>query len=282
MEQTIRPVIKYPGAKFQMAEWIVGQFPTHTHYLEPFFGSGIVLMNKPTARHEVVNDLDDNIVNLFRMVRERGAELAALVEMTPWARAEYELCKAEQSTDPLEQARRYVVQCWQGHGSSAGGRGAGWKNGGKNGADQMVTDTWARVPERIRAAVERFRRVEIEHRPAVEVIERYATDATLIYADPPYPKSTRNGRLYVEDHMSDEDHLVLLDTLDRTAAAVVLSGYACPLYDKRLVHWARRTRPAIDAKGQPKLEVLWLNQVCVDRLGYGPLFNAAPSAAREG
>ena len=267
-----RPIIKYPGSKFSMSEWIIGQFPPHTQYLDPFFGSGIILMNKPVARHEVVNDLDDNIVNLFRVVRDAGEQLATLVEITPWARTEYELCKHEKFDDPVEQARRYIVQCWQGYGSSAGGRGAGWKNSGKNGAGLMITATWARVPERIRAIIGRFRFVEIEHRPAVEVIERYATSETLIYADPPYPKSTRNGRLYVEDYMSDADHMVLLDTLDRCRGPVVLSGYACPLYDERLVHWTRRTRSANDAKGQAKTECLWLNQVCIDRLGYGPLW----------
>lgn len=272
MQKTMKPILKYPGSKFQAVTWIVGQFPVHTHYLEPFFGSGTVLLNKPMASHEVVNDLDNNVVNFFRVMRDDGKRLAALVEMTPWARAEYELCKSELSDDPLEQARRFVVQCWQGHGSSAGGRGAGWKNGGKHGANQMVADTWAHVPNRLRDAITRLRGVEIECRPALEVIDRYATQDTLIYADPPYPRSTRNGRLYTEDNMADSDHLALLEALDAHMGPVVLSGYACDLYDERLARWARRTRPAMDAKGQPKTEVLWLNQTCIDRLGYGPMF----------
>jgi len=277
MKTTIKPILKYPGSKARIAPWLLSYFPAHTHYLEPYFGSGIVLLNKPVVAHEAVNDLDDNVVNLFRVIRECGDELAAAVELTPWSRVEYELCKEKRSDNPVEQARRFVVQCWQGHGSAAGGRGSGWKNGGKNGAEQMVTETWARVPERIRAVISRFRYVEIEHRPALEVIERYAAPATLIYADPPYPKFTRGGRLYVEDDMSDADHLALLDALDRHTGAVVLSGYGCPLYDDRLSHWARRERDATDTKGQSKTEVLWLNQVCIDRLGYGPMFDTVPA-----
>ncbi len=269
---TVRPVVKYPGMKFSAAPWIIGQFPRHAHYLEPFFGSGIVLMNKPPAAHEVVNDLDDNVVNLFRVIRECGDQLADLVEMTPYARAEYELCKSEYSHDPVEQARRFVVQCWQGHGSSAGGRGAGWKNGGQHGANQMVAQTWQRVPDRIRAVIERMRGVEIEHRPALEVIERYGTEDTLIYADPPYPKSTRNGRFYVHDDMTDADHLALLDVLDAHLGPVVLSGYHCALYDGRLAHWQMRERRVQAEKGNTRTEVLWLNPVCIERLGYGPIF----------
>jgi DNA adenine methylase len=272
MTAAIKPVLKYPGSKARMASWIVSQFPIHTHYLEPYFGSGVVFFNKPPAAHEVINDLDDNVVNLFRVIREHGAELAALIEMTPWARAEYELCKNERSDDPIEQARRFVVQCWQGHSSAAGGRGSGWKNGGLHGADQMVVETWQRVPARVRAVIERLRSVEIEHRPALEVIERYAAPETLIYADPPYPKSTRNGKLYVEDSMTDADHLALLDVLDAHQGPVVLSGYACELYDHRLRYWTRRTLDALDTKGQRKIEVLWLNPVCAERFGYGPMF----------
>lgn len=269
---TIKPILKYPGSKYSAAPWIVSQFPAHTHYLEPFFGSGIVLLNKPQSTHEAINDVDDNIVNLFRVLRERGDELARLIELTPWARAEYEVCKHERSSDSIEQARRFVVQCWQGHGSSAGGRGSGWKHGGRNGAKQMVTETWARIPDRIRAVIERLRMVEIEHRPALEVIDRYATKETLIYADPPYPKSTRNGRFYTHDYMTDADHADLLDVLDQHSGPVVLSGYACALYDDRLVHWARRTKEVQAESGGTRTEVLWLNPACVDRLGYGPLF----------
>lgn len=242
-----------------LAPWIIGHFPTHTHYLEPFFGSGIVLLNKPPSAHEAVNDLDHNVVNLFRVVREHGEELAERLELTPWARAEYELCKHELSEDSIEQARRFVVQCWQGYGSSAGGRGAGWKHGGQNGAAQMVTKLWRTVPDRVRAVIERLRDVEIDSRPALEVIERYGTPATLIYADPPYPMSTRNGKLYTCDAMTDADHLALLDSLDAHPGPVVLSGYRCQLYDERLAHWQSVETQATAEKGNTRTEVLWLN-----------------------
>ena len=79
----VKPILKYPGSKAKLTPWIIGQFPAHTHYLEPFFGSGIVLLNKPSVTHEVANDLDNNIVNFFRVLRDDGERLAQLVELTP-------------------------------------------------------------------------------------------------------------------------------------------------------------------------------------------------------
>lgn len=266
------PPIKYPGSKWRIAAWIVANLPPHTRYLDPFFGSGAVFFSKPPAVHEVINDLDGDVVNLFRVIRGDGERLAGLIEMTPWAREEYEACRRQRTGDAIEDARRFVVECWQGYGSGAGGRGAGWKNGGLNGPEQMVTATWRRVPDRIRAVAERLRNAEIECRPAVEVIARYGSPATLIYADPPYPKSTRNGRLYAQDAMTDADHIALLDALDAHRGPVALSGYHCPLYDDRLAHWRAVETQAQAEKGNTRTEVLWLNRVCVERLGYGPLF----------
>lgn len=117
-----------------------------------------------------------------------------------------------------------------------------------------------------------MRFTHIEHRRALDVITENSNQNTLIYADPPYPHSTRTKRLYVEDSMTDADHALLLDALDVHPGPVVLSGYHCALYDDRLSHWHTREKQAQAEKGHTRTEVLWLNQTCVDRLGYGPMF----------
>jgi len=104
---------------------------------------------------------------------------------------------------------------------------------------------------------------EIENRPAVQLIGEYEHNGVLIYADPPYMWETRSDRdkkrkMYSED-MTDADHVELLEILDKHPGPVLLSGYACPLYDDRLKHWARRTKRAQAEKGQIREEVLWLN-----------------------
>ena len=85
----VKPVLKYAGAKWRIADWIGGFLPPHEIYLEPFFGSGAVFFRKAPARLETINDIDENVVNLFRVLREQPEQLAALIELTPWARDEY-------------------------------------------------------------------------------------------------------------------------------------------------------------------------------------------------
>ena len=133
---------------------------------------------------------------------------------------------------------------------------------------------WNIIPQYIEPMMTRLKHVEIEHDDAVSVISRYKYNSVLIYADPPYPLSTRAGKMY-QHEMSDADHLTLLDALDSHTGSVVLSGYHCALYDERLSMWHVRERIVQAEKGQSRTEVLWLNQTCVDRLGYGPLWGDA-------
>lgn len=128
MTATIKPILKYPGAKWSIADWIIGHFPAHAHYVEPFFGSGAVFFNKAPAKHEVINDLSGDVVNLFRVIRDDGERLAALIEMTPWAREEYEL-SYQPCEDAVERARRFVVQAYQGHGSIGASASGSWSRG---------------------------------------------------------------------------------------------------------------------------------------------------------
>lgn len=253
---TIKPILKYPGAKWSMAEWIVGHLPPHVHYIEPYFGSGAVFFNKSTSAHEVVNDLDGRIINMFRVARERGAELAALIELTPYSRTEY-YASYKASDDPLEDARRMLVRSWQAHGFKLCCR-TGWRHNGSK-SIQPITTLWKALPERLLAVLHRLRDAEIESTPALTLIERYKTHDTLIYADPPYPLSTRSGKMY-QHEMTDADHLALLDALDAHPGPVVLSGYACALYDDRLPHWHRVTKQVQAEKGNMRTEVLWLNE----------------------
>lgn len=264
----IKPILKYPGAKWNCAEWIISHFPPHKHYVEPYFGSGAVFFNKQPAAHEVINDLSGDVVNLFRVIRERGEELAALIEMTPWAREEYER-SYEPCDDALERARRFVVRVWQANSADLTAR-VGWRNVGPQG-NASTSAVWRGVPERVLLLADRLKDAEIERTPAVDIIARYATPERLIYADPPYPLATRTGALY-QHEMTDADHAALLDTLDAHPGPVVLSGYHCALYDDRLRHWHTREKRVQAEKGNTRTEVLWLNQTCIDRLGNGPLF----------
>ena len=270
MTTAIKPLLKYPGAKWNLAPWIISHFPAHAHYVEPFFGSGAVFFNKQPAKHEVINDLSGDVVNLFRVIREDGERLAALIEMTPWAREEYELSYAP-TDEPMERARRFVVRVWQAHMGIIANR-VGWMSHGLGLPGTPNYRLWQRIPGIIGDMIVRLRDCEIEHRPAIDVIGRHCAENVLLYLDPPYVHSTRSGGLY-QHEMTDADHLTLLDALDAHPGPAVLSGYHCALYDDRLRHWSTREKQAQAEKGNTRTEVLWLNQVCIDRLGYGPMFD---------
>ena len=254
----VKPIMRYPGAKWTRASWIIEHFPPFRTYVEPFFGSGAVFFSLPKPpEYAVLNDKSRAVVNLFQMIRTRGPELCALIEMTPWARDEYDNSFL-QSGDPLEDARRFLVRCWQAHGTRLNTK-TGWRNRGS--ADGGLTySLWNRVPDRVLAIIEKLKYAEIENRDALDVLTRFADqEDCLVYADPPYLISTRSGAMYEHEMIDKKEHETLLDALDKHAGPVVLSGYAHALYDQRLSHWRRVSMSSLAEKGQVRSEVLWLN-----------------------
>ena len=255
----MKPVLKYPGAKWNLAKWIISHMSPHTTYLEPFFGSGAVFFNKRPSTVETINDIDGNVVNLFRVLRERPGDLAEMIELTPWARDEYYDSCTGRTGDDLEDARRFLVRCWQAFGARLDAR-SGWRHEKKGTMRASTYHTWLNMHKRIMTAAERLRECQIENRPAADLIRDYNYPGVLVYADPPYPPQSRGTRLYAHE-MTDADHVELLDALDAHPGPVLLSGYACDLYDNRLKHWRHETRRAQAEKGQAREEVLWLNPV---------------------
>jgi DNA adenine methylase len=249
-------VIRYPGAKWTLAERIVEQFQPHFHYVEPFFGSGAVFFSKPPVPHEIINDRNSLVSNLFTMLRDRSDDLCWAIETTPWSRDEYNRCD-ELAEDPLESARRFVVRCWQAHASDLAKK-TGWKNRGPSQRAQGMSHRWNKVPEQLRVLALRLKDAEIENRGALEVIERHGGTDCLIYADPPYPHSVRTQHMY-SDEMSDEDHILMLKVLRAHPGPVVISGYANELYDDVLGSWNRVVMKAPKTeKGAYRVEVLWV------------------------
>jgi DNA adenine methylase len=245
-----------------LADWIISHFPAHHSYLEPFFGSGAVFLQKPPSKLETLNDLDGDIVNLFRVIRDDSDNLARLIEFTPWAREELDTCY-EPASNSLEQARRWLVRCWIGRSGTRGR--AGWRHDVSASRNSHMPDTWKQLPFRIRNIAKRFRDAQIEHRPALEVIQRFNKPRTLIYVDPPYPLETRSGPMYRHE-MSNDDHVALLEVLVNHPAMIVVSGYACALYDEALNNWYRVTTRALADNGGERQEILWINPVAADAL----------------
>ncbi|RAP39664.1 hypothetical protein BYZ73_19280 [Rhodovulum viride] len=250
-------LVRYHGGKVRLAEKIIGLFPAHDCYVEPFGGGAAVLLAKPRARLEVYNDLDGDMVALFRVLRDRPEALATAVALTPFAREEHGAAYSE-TRDDLERARRVLIRSHFGHGSSGIHRATGFRAAGLR-AGTLPVHGWAALPKTIRDAAERMRGVVIECRPAMQVMQAHDGPQTVHYVDPPYLPETRDqGRDYRHE-MARQDHCDLLTALHSLRGSVVLSGYASPLYDDALHDWRRVEIKTRADRAAERTEVLWCN-----------------------
>lgn len=268
------PVIRYHGGKFRLASWVIEHFPPHQVYVEPFGGAAGVLMQKARSHGEVYNDLDGDIVNLFRVLQgtQSRAALTELLILTPYARDEFDL--AWQHTDePVERARRTVIRAQMGFGSAGASKGTtGFRIDcyRQYGTAQQL---WARYPEQLATIGQRLAGVLIENRPAIDIMLAHDSTQALHYVDPPYMHDTRvrgaqKGRYYRHE-LDDAQHAELLATLNTLQGMVVLSGYPSELYTKALEGWTMNTtsaRISAGRGGDTRTECLWINPACMDAL----------------
>lgn len=260
----MKAVIRYPGSKWGMADWIISHFPVGYEklvYLEPFAGSGAVFFNKRPGAVETINDLDGDIVNLFRVLRDNPEELKRALSLTPYSREEYDL-SFEPCEDPLERARRYMVRTTQAIGAKMGGK-CGWRNH-KSMKIGGTACKWAGITDTIDAATARLRGdtthlVQIEQMDALRLIDRYNNPDVLMYLDPPYVRSTRrSGKLYRHE-MDDGDQQRLLDIIVCSKAKIVLSGYQSDMYDDALRGWYKDTTTTRTTSTETVTETIWIN-----------------------
>ncbi len=254
----MKAIMKYPGSKWSLAKWIISFFPEHHSYLEPFFGSGAVLFNKPRSNIETVNDLDGNVVNLFEWIRRDPERLAHEIYYIPYARQIYDEAFALMPEDSFAKAVNFYIRLNMGHGFRTNGEKVGWKNDVQGRERAYAALDWCKIPEKIMEAAERLRGVQIENRPAVELIQRFNYPRVLIYLDPPYVLGTRHGKQY-RCEMGDNGHNELLDAALAHKGPVLLSGYDNPLYNERLKNWHREEATSYSQVGSRKREVLWMN-----------------------
>lgn len=273
-----RPALPYYGSKWRLSTWIRDFIPDrHDVYCEPFGGSAGVLLRKPPARLDVYNDLDAQVVNFFRVLRDDTTRerLINLLQLSPYAKSDFEeACRtsADPSFDPVEQARLLFVRGWQGYGPGGAStdRAVGWARGTPSSLTDQVRSWLGAIPN-LDFVAERMRTVQIEHDTAWSVMERYDSPETVFYVDPPYVRSTLSaGKGYRHD-FADADHHRLAELLDSRQGMVILSGFDSPLYQELFGHWDRREKQALtvgrSAAGRVhRTEVVWLNAAVVRRL----------------
>ncbi|RMH10773.1 MAG: DNA adenine methylase [Gammaproteobacteria bacterium] len=274
MEQKItRPALRYVGSKFRISDWIIKHFPSHDCYVEPYGGAAAVLLRKNRSLLEVYNDMDEEVVNFFRVLREKPVELIEALRWTPYALREWECAqKVEPELDVVERARRFYIRSWMGIAGPTAQCNTGWRRqkmiSKVNGRPKMVAA--ARLfmnVDSLYQVAERWRGVQIECGEAIEVIERYDTPNTLFYVDPPYLAETRGKRSKAayRYEMDEDQHRELAMVLREIKGMALISGYPSALYDELYGDWVYRDKWVRVNGAGSALERLWLSPAAVEK-----------------
>jgi DNA adenine methylase len=263
-----RPVMRYHGGKFRIRNWVIAEFPEHDIYVEPFGGAASCLFAKPRVHCEVYNDLDSQIVNVFRVLRDnrRARRLRRLLDLTPYSRQEF-TDSYEETSDVVENARRTILRWFFGFSSASATKGH--KTGFRpNSPRSRVTSAqdWASYTDQVQSFTTRLRGVCIEATNAVDVIRQYDSPSTLFYVDPPYPMGTRyegagSHSCYRHDATS-ADHRFIAALLHSIKGMAIVSSYPSQEYDQLYAGFRRlekRSQASSQKSSSPRVEVLFIS-----------------------
>jgi len=256
------------GGKYSHLEWLLPLLPETNHYCEPFGGSAAVLLNREPAPVETYNDLDSEVVNFFKILREQKDDLIYAIGMTPFAREEFaqaiETNGNGHHLSDLERARQFFIRARQvrtGLAQTASiGRWANCLQTSRAGMAGAVS-RWLGSVEGLEWIASRLLRVQIEHDHALNVIKRYDSSNTLFYCDPPYPHNSRGDAKAYQYEMTDEEHIELHNLLSQIKGKVAISSYHCELMDELYQDWYVHEEGAKKAHSikTDRVEVLWTN-----------------------
>lgn len=255
------------GGKFSHLNWLLPLLPECHHYCEPFAGSAAVLLNRQPSAVETYNDIDGEVVNFFRILRDKPEELLRVIALTPFAREDFYRAVSEKTAaaiDDVEKARLFFVKARQARTGLAQkaslGRWANCKNTSRRGMSGVVS-RWLGSIEGLPEIAERLLRVQIENRPAVDVIRLYDSQQTLFYCDPPYPHESRGDSKAYSFEMTNSNHEELAEVLAGIQGKAAISGYRCDLMDTLYAGWNRFDAPAKKCHSAKslRLESLWMN-----------------------
>ena len=256
------------GGKFSHLEWLLPHLPTCHHYCEPFSGSAAVLLNREPSPVETYNDIDGEVVNFFRVLRDQRNRLIEAIGLTPFAREEFYKAISVNGTakrlPEVERARLFFVRARQtrtGLAQTASlGRWANCKNTSRSGMSGVVS-RWLGSVDGLPDIALRLLRVQIENRPAIEVIKVYDSPGTLFYCDPPYVHESRGDSKAYSFEMSDKEHEKLAKSLHACKGKAAVSGYRCDLMDGLYKDWRRFDAPLKQCHSIKKVrqESLWMN-----------------------
>jgi DNA adenine methylase len=256
------------GGKYSHLEWLLNLLPESHHYCEPFGGSAAVLLNREPSPVETYNDIDGEVVNFFRVLRDQKDQLIYAIGMTPFSREEFIEAIATNGNGydlpDLERARRFFIRARQVRTGLAQTASVGrWANCLQTSRAGMAgaVSRWLGSVEGLDWIAARLLQVQIEHDAAISVIRRYDSPGTLFYCDPPYPHDSRGDSKAYQYELNDQEHIELYRVLSQLEGKVAISGYYCPLYNDLYKDWnvhEERSKKTHSVKTE-RTEVLWTN-----------------------
>jgi len=267
---------KYYGSKYRALSFILDNLPESECYVEPFAGTGIVLLNRDASPHETLNDLNGEITNFFRVLRDSPEELISQLERTPHSRREYEDAidaRGDKSLTDIERARCFFVRTQQARYGRRGdvqtkGEWARSTTQHSNEKPMKVSGLLNKI-DGLSDVAERLRSVQIESRDACDLISTFDDGTVLFYCDPPYVHDSRSGgNAYGSFEMEDDEHVRFCETIDAVDGDVAVSGYQNELYQQHLDGWYVTTRESttnqngstgLSSDNSTTKEVLWTN-----------------------
>jgi len=254
------------GGKFNHLGWLLPLLPRSHHYCEPFAGSAAVLLNREPSPVETYNDMDGEVANFFRVLRDKSEDLIRAIALTPFSREEFYIAVNgnDSGISEVERARRFYVRARQARSGLAQtatlGRWANCRNTSRSGMSGVVS-RWLGGVEALPGIAERLLRVQIENRPAVDAIRLYDGPSTLFYCDPPYLHETRgDGKAYGFE-MDRDSHIGLSTVLKSCDGKIAISGYRCELMDRLYAGWRRFDSPLKKCHSIKRVrqECVWMN-----------------------
>lgn len=266
---------RWYGGKYSHLDFILHRLPETDQYIEPFGGSAAVLINRKPSPVETYNDLDADVVTFFRVLRNQRDDLLEKIALTPFSREELAEAVKKQQDDELtdiEQARLFFVRAGQTRSGLAQeatpGRWAYCKATSRRNMSGAVSRWHGRL-EQLYDVADRLRRVQIENKPAVEVIERHDDENALFYCDPPYPHEVRGDTNSYGHEMTEEEHRELAESLRNCEGKAAVSGYKCDLYEQLFEDygWTRidGEEKTMHTTKDSRQESLWVNYEPVNR-----------------
>jgi len=254
------------GGKFSHLDWLLPLLPYDKHFCEPFGGSGAVLLNRDKSPVETYNDLDGEVVNFFKVLRSQRENLIEAITLTPFSREELAIAssKPNKKISDLERARRFYVcarQVRTGLAQTASaGRWASCKLTSRRGMGGAASRWWGGVNE-LSGIAARLARVQIDNRPAIDVIKAYDSPETVFYLDPPYPHESRGDAKAYGYEMTDDEHEALSEVVHNAKGKIAISSYHCDLMDNLYNDWECVDAPAkmVHSVKQMRTEALWIN-----------------------